>query len=141
MTIDWGTSIINVFKTDMVQVQATPTEIWQLDIPTFKSALGAELDGTNGMIYPDIFNHNPSVSVGGAVLAKVVEILEPYTITFEDGQYAVNLVGANSNVGDRVNVNQVSIRSSNSAGLAVSSTAVSPTPEQIATPVWDKVIP
>jgi len=35
----------------------------------------------------------------------------------KDGQYAVNLVGANSNVGDVVNVNQVSVRSSNSAGL------------------------
>ena len=117
MIIEWGTKIINVYKTDMVQVQAVPTEIWQLDIPTFKVSLGDMLDNVDGMIFPDIFNHNPSVTVGGAVLAKVVEILDPYTITFEDGQYAVNLVGANSNIGDRINVNQVSIRSANSAGL------------------------
>lgn len=117
MIIDWGTSIINIYKTDMIQVQETPTEIWQLDIPTFKNTLGDLLDDEAGMIYPDIFSHNPQVIVGGAVLAKVVEILEPYTITFEDGQYAVNLVGANSNIGDRINVNQVSIRSANSAGL------------------------
>jgi hypothetical protein len=50
-------------------------------------------------------------------LARVIEILEPYTITFEDGAYAVNLVGANSNVADRLNLNQVSVRASNSAGL------------------------
>ncbi|NOR65437.1 MAG: hypothetical protein GQ468_05405 [Candidatus Scalindua sp.] len=31
--------------------------------------------------------------------------------------YAVRMVGANSNLGDVVNVNQVSIRTANSAGL------------------------
>lgn len=117
MTIDWGTKVINIFKTDMVQLQVSPTEIWRLDIPVFKAALGNLLDDTHGMAYPDIFKHNPEVSVGGVTLAKVIEILEPYTITFEDGQYAVNLVNANSNIGDRVNVNQVSVRSANSAGL------------------------
>lgn len=117
VTVLWGPKIIFVPKIAMVQLQSTPTEIWQLDIPTFKATLGDLLDNTDGMSYPDIFNHNPSVTVGGAILAKVVEILEPYTITFEDGQYAVNLTGANSNIGDRVNVNQVSIRSANSAGL------------------------
>jgi hypothetical protein len=47
----------------------------------------------------------------------VIEIINDYTVTFEDGQYAVNLVGANSNIADRVNVNQVSVRAANSAGL------------------------
>jgi hypothetical protein len=117
MTIDWGTKVINIFKTDMLLVQASPTEIWELDIPNFKMSLGDLLDDEHGMIYPDIFKHNPEVSVGGVSLAKVIEILPPYTITFEDGQYAVNLVGANNNVGDRTNVNQVSIRSANSAGM------------------------
>ena len=57
------------------------------------------------------------MSVGGVILARVIQIINGYTVTFEDGQYAVNLVGANSNVGDVVNVNQVSVRSANSAGL------------------------
>lgn len=117
VTVDWSSYTIHVTKGSMVQIQALPTEIWQLDIPTFKETLGALLDEPEAITYPDIFIHYPSVTVGGAVLAKVVEILEPYTITFEDGQYAVNLVGANSNIGDRVNVNQVSVRSANSAGL------------------------
>jgi hypothetical protein len=60
------------------------------------------------------------VSLGGLTYARVIEIINGYTITFEDGQYAVNLVGANSNVGDCVNVNQVSVRSANSAGLTSS---------------------
>jgi hypothetical protein len=115
--IDWGNKIINVFKTDMLEIQQVPTEIWELDLPNFKASLGNLLDDEYGMVYPAIFNHNPAVSVGGVTLAKVIEIINGYTITFEDGQYAVNLVNANSNVGDMVNVNQVSVRSANSAGL------------------------
>jgi hypothetical protein len=42
-------------------------------------------------------------------------------VTFEDGQYAVNLVGANSNIPDKTNVNQVSVRAFNTAGLVVAS--------------------
>jgi hypothetical protein len=67
--------------------------------------------------------HNTEVLLGGVTYARVVEIISGYTITFEDGQYAVNLTGANSNIGDVVNVNQVSIRSANSAGL-ISNSAI-----------------
>jgi len=138
MLIDWGNKIINIYKSDMVQIQATPSEIWQLDIPEFKKILGDNLDDELGMSYPNIFNHYPEVTVGGTTLAKVIEILEPYTVTFEDGQYAVNLVGANSNIGDRVNVNQVSVRSSNSAGMQVyySNTPANITPAQVAEATW-----
>ena len=73
-----------------------------------------------GMPFLDTQSHNPPVTVGGVTLARVVEIINGYTVTFEDGAYAVNLVGANSNIGDVVNLNQVSIRSNNSAGLTFS---------------------
>jgi hypothetical protein len=74
-------------------------------------------NSTEGMAFPSTHNHTAPINVGGVQLARVVEILNGYSITFEDGQYAVNLVGANNNIGDVVNVNQVSVRSSNSAGL------------------------
>ena len=61
--------------------------------------------------------HNTTVTVGGAILARVVEIINGYTVTFEDDQYRVNTVGANSNIGEVINVNQVSVSTSNSAGL------------------------
>ena len=69
------------------------------------------------MAFERTHSHNTSVTVGGVTLARVIEMINGYSITFEDGQYAVNLVGANSNVADVVNVNQVSVRSANSAGL------------------------
>lgn len=117
ITIDWPTGVISVPRADMVLIQSTPTEIRQLNLDTFRLILKDLEDGEEGMPWPVTHNHNTSLNVGGVILARSVEIINGYTVTFEDGQYAVNLVGANSNVGDRVNVNQVSVRSANSAGL------------------------
>jgi len=117
ITIDWGTKVISVPKADTTLIQSSPTEIRQLNLDTFRLILKDLEDSEEGMAYLRTHNHNTSVTVGGVTLARVVEIINGYTVTFEDGQYAVNLVGANSNVGDVVNVNQVSVRSANSAGL------------------------
>lgn len=117
ITIDWGNAIINVPKADMTLIQSSPTEIRELNINTFRLALKDLEDSEEGIVYPRTHDHNPSVTVGGVQLAKVVQILDPYTVTFENGTYAVNLVGANSNIADKTNVNSVSVRSANSAGL------------------------
>lgn len=117
ITINWGTKVISVPKADTTLIQTSPTEIRQLNLDTFRLTLKDLEDSEEGMAYPRTHNHNTSVTVGGVTLARVVEIINGYTVTFEDGQYAINLVGANSNVGDIVNVNQVSVRSANSAGL------------------------
>lgn len=120
ITIDWGTLVINVPKADTTLIQAIPTEIRELNLNTFRLALKDLEDSEEGMTYPVTHNHNPPVVVGGVTLARVIEITNGYTILFEDGQYAVNLVGANSNISDVTIVNQVSIRSANSAGLTES---------------------
>jgi hypothetical protein len=120
ITIDWATKVINVPKADTQLVDAGPPEIRQLDIDAFRLDLKGIEDSDDGMAFLHTHNHNPPVTVGGVTLARVFEIINGYTVTFEDGQYAVNLVGANSNIADVTNVNQVSIRSANSAGLTFS---------------------
>ena len=120
ITVDWGTKIINVPKADTQLVSAGPPEIRQLDIDAFRLVLKDLEDDPEGMPFIQTHNHNQPVTVGGVTLARVFEIINGYTVTFEDGQYAVNLVGANSNISDVANVNQVSIRSANSAGLTFS---------------------
>ena len=117
ISIDWPTGVITVPKADMTLIQSAPTEIRQLNLDTFRLTLRDLEDDPSGMPWLKTHNHNTSVTVGGVTLARVIEIINGYTVTFENGQYAVNLVGANSNVGDVVNVNQVSVRSANSAGL------------------------
>ena len=89
----------------------------ELNVNTFRLALKNWEDGTEGMVQPKTHNHNTQVTLGGLTLARVVEIIVPYTITFENDQYSVNLVGANNNIADRLNLNQVSVRSNNSAGM------------------------
>ena len=115
ITINWLTKVINVPRADMALVQASP-EIRQLDVDAFRLEL-KDIEDSEGMPYVDTHRHVSTITVGGVTLARVVEIINGYTVTFEDGQYAVNLVGANNNIGDVTNVNQVSVRSSNSAGL------------------------
>jgi hypothetical protein len=117
VSIDWGSRVIFVPKADLTLIQATPTEIREMNLDWFRFQLKGLEDDPEGMPFPDTHRHNTEATVAGLTLARVIEIINDYTVTFEDGQYAVNLVGANSNVGDVVNVNQVSVRSFNSAGL------------------------
>jgi hypothetical protein len=116
ITIDWKLKIIYIPKSFMTLIQSSP-EIRGLNLNNFRMALKDLEDSEEGMPFPDTHRHNTEVSVGGVTLARVIEIINGYTVTFEDGQYAVNMSGANSNVADVVNVNQVSVRSANSAGL------------------------
>ena len=119
ITIDFATKIISIPRNDMTLLtdEDDPIEIRRLTINDFRIELRVLEASQAGIDDPDTHIHNPSVTVGGVVLARVVEIINGYSVTFEDGQYAVNLAGANSNIADVVNVNQVSVRSANSAGL------------------------
>lgn len=130
ITIDWETKIINVPKADLTLIQSTPTEIRQLDVDWFRLELKDIEDNVEGVPFSDTHVHNTEVTLGGLTLARVVEIIDPYTITFEDDQYAVNLVGANNNIADKTNVNQVSVRSNNSAGMVTVNSGSGLTAEQ-----------
>lgn len=116
ITVNWATKVISVPKADMTLIQSSP-EIRELDLNTFRLTLKDREDDEAGIPFLTTHSHVAPVTVGGVTLARIVELINGYTVTFEDGQYAVNLVGANSNVSEKTNVNQVSIRSANSAGL------------------------
>ena len=141
ISIDPLTFVIYVPKEDMTLVQSTPSEIRELDLDWFRLALKAYEAAEYGIYLYKTHDHNTEVTLSGLTFARVIEILPPYSITFEDGQYAVNLINANSNVSDKTNVNQVSVRSSNSAGLVVASSTVSSDDvNAIADAVWDELI-
>lgn len=117
ISIDWGTKVIYIPKADMALVQSSPYEIRELDLDAFRLVLKDLEDNDEGMTFPDTHRHNTTVTLAGITLARVVELINGYTVTFEDGQYAVNAVGANCNLADVLNLNQVSLRTFNSAGL------------------------
>ncbi len=120
MIVDWNTRVITVFKSDLTQLEP---QVYKLDVIWFKETLGDLLDDTDGISYPDIFEHYSSITIGGTTLAPAVEIINGYTVTFEDDQYIVELYGANNNISDVTNINCVSVRSANSAGLVKNDTA------------------
>jgi hypothetical protein len=120
ISIDWLTKIIFIPKSYTQFVSSGLFEIRQLDIDQFRLDLRTLEAEFPGIVNERTHTHNTTVEVGGVTLARVVTIVNNYTITFEDGPYAVNLNGANSNIADVTNLNQVQIRSANSAGLTFS---------------------
>lgn len=117
ITVNWATKVISVPKADMALVQSSPFEIRELDINAFRLTLKDLEDNEEGQPWPTTHDHFTTVTVGGVTLARVVRIINGYTVTFENGTYAVNLVGANSNISDVTNLNSVQVRAANSAGL------------------------
>lgn len=115
---DYPAGIINVPKAHLTVVQLAPTEIYELDLGQFHVDMRELEESEQGRSWPRTHDYNAATVVSGVTIAPVINMTDYWTVTFEDGQYAVNLVGANSNVGDRINVNQVSVRTANSAGLA-----------------------
>jgi hypothetical protein len=117
ISIDWLNKVIHIPKADLTLVQENPVEVRELDLNWLHRQLRDLEDSDDGMVNPDTHKHYQEVLLGGITYARIIEVINNYSVTFEDGQYVVNLTGANSNVGDVINPNQVSVRSNNSAGL------------------------
>ena len=118
ITIDWAnTKVISVPRADMTLIQSSPTEIRELNTNSFRLELLDLADNPDGRPWEKTHQHDTETLLGGITYARKLQILDPYTVTFEDGQYAVNLTGSNNNILDKTNKNQVSVNPSNSAGL------------------------
>jgi len=140
ISIDWATKIITIPQSDLTLISPN---LYELDVDWFRLQLKNLEDSEDGMCFPDTHRHNTEVSLSGVTYARIVEIINGYTITFEDGPYTVKCVGANHNISDVKNVNQVSLIVTNSAGLVVTSASgggSSPTAAQIATEVWERLL-
>lgn len=135
ISIDWPSGVISVPLADLTLVG--PGAVYEHDLDAFRLSLKDLEDSEEGMPWPRTHNHNTVVTLGGVVYARTIEIINGYTVTYEDGAYAVRLVGANSNVEDVAVVNSVSIRSANSAGLVVVTAGVAA--DVIAEAVWQRV--
>lgn len=135
LTIDWASKVIFVPKFYLTHVSGTS---YQLDTNKFRNDLKDIEDNTDGIVYPDTHRHNTEVVLSGITYARVIEIINGYTVTFEDGLYSVNLVGSNNNIPDVLNLNQVSVRAANSAGLVTINTSGGVgTATEVANAVWN----
>jgi hypothetical protein len=121
-SVDWPSKTVTIPKTDLSLVSASP-EIYELDVTVFWAAIHDIQDG-DGITYDTIMASNAPQSISGITLVRTVEIINDYQIEFEDGQYQVNLIGANNNILSARVQNQVSLNPSNSAGAIVVSGGV-----------------
>mgnify|MGYP003646437625 CR=1 FL=1 len=122
-TVDWDTKVISIPQSDLVSLG---NGVYKLDLEGCHQELRRlEWEFSEGLSRLQILDYIPPLEAGGVIYARFVLLTNGYTVTFEDGQYAVNLVGANTNIHDNTNVNQVSIRPTNSAGLQDLSTLLS----------------
>ena len=117
--INWITGVITVPRADMELITMSPYEMRRLKTNEWRVELRDLEDDVDGRLWPRTHDHNEDVPIGSIILADVLTILAPYTVTFEDGLYAVFLEQTNNNILEKNNKNQVSVNPGNSAGLIV----------------------
>lgn len=124
VSINWGTRVITVPQSFLTFLSGTR---YQLDVNVFRLALKDLEDSEDGMARPDTHAHATQRTLSGVTYARQVEIINGYTVLFEDvgTPYTVVCTGANHNIGDVKVTNQVSLIIGNSAGLIVVETGVS----------------
>jgi hypothetical protein len=137
ITVNWSSRVIFVPQSDLTPVSGV---LFELDVDDLRLALKDIEDAADGMSFPDTHRHNTQVTLSGVTYARTFEIINGYTVEFEDGQYAVRLVGANHNIADVKVANQVSLIIGNSAGLITVATGGGPTAAEVATAVWTRAI-
>jgi len=116
ISINWETRVIHIPQGDLTLVSGT---LYELDVNALRLVLKDIEDGDEGMGFPDTHRHNTEVVLSGITYARTFEIINGYTITFEDtgSHYTVRCVGANHNIADVLNFNSVNLIIGNSAGL------------------------
>ncbi len=140
------TFVITIPQSDLTWISGT---LYEMDTDVFRLALKDwEDDATGGITLYKTHLHNTEVTIVGVTYARAINILAPYSITFEDSQYTVLLKGSNNNIFDVangiLNQNQVQVIPNNSAGLVVVTEAATSITEQdkldIADREWEETL-
>ena len=122
IAINCATKVVSVPLADLTSIAAG---IYGLTVENLRLWLKDWEDSETGIAMPDTHRRNAPVTLSGATYAQTLEIINGYTITFENGSYRVRVSGGNHNIADVMNPNSVSIEIGNSAGLIVVETGTS----------------
>jgi len=135
ISIDWSTKIVYVPQADLVHLGGV---VYQLNVEWFRNALKDIEDSEEGVVQPVTHRRNAPVQLSGVVYAQTFELINGYTVSFENTgvPYTVNVTGGNHNLGDVTNFDGgMSMIIGNSGGLVVVDGAgggTSYTPQQVA---------
>jgi hypothetical protein len=130
ISIDWGnTFVISVPQSDLSLVSGT---LYDFDTDAFRLELKDLEDDVEGIVWTSTHVHNTEVTLSGTIYARAIEVIAPYSITFENtgSAYSIRSIGSNNNVFDEpagiLNPTPlVSYISTNSAGLIIAETGTS----------------
>jgi hypothetical protein len=119
ISIDEATKVISVGQSDLTLVSGT---LYELDTNAFRIAVKALLASERYIWMPVAIAHNGEVTVAGTTFARAIELINGYSITFENLSYSVRLAGSNNNLfdidGGILNPSAlVTVIAQNSAGL------------------------
>jgi hypothetical protein len=124
-SINWSTKRITIPQSDLTLVSGV---LYELDVNTFRLDLKDIEDSEEGIVFSSTHQHNTEVTIAGVTYARTFEIINGYTVEFEDtgSAYTVRCVGANHNISDVFipGTSEVSLIIGNSAGLIVSGSGV-----------------
>ncbi|MCK5610501.1 hypothetical protein KAR91_51990 [Candidatus Pacearchaeota archaeon] len=117
-SVDRATKVISIPKADLTLISGT---LYELDTEVFRNELHTIQASEEGMVYDDMFYRNAPYAVAGITYAQSIQIINGYSITFENGAYSVRLIGSNNDIFDIeagiLNQNTVQVIPNNSAGL------------------------
>ena len=122
ITIDWATKVISVPKADLTFISGT---LYELDTNWFRKELKALEAGVYGIVNQRTHIHTTEVAVAGVTYARFVEIINGYSVEFEDDPliYSIRIVGSNNKIFDVENgilvPNHAHVVPTNAAGLIV----------------------
>ncbi len=119
LSMNWDTQVVTVPQADLTSLGGG---VYELDVDAFRLALKDLEDSEVGMAFPATHRHNTEVTLSGVTYARTVEMINGYTVSFENTgtPYVVSCVGANHNLGDVTNFDGgMSLLIGNSAGLIV----------------------
>lgn len=114
LSINWGAKVITVPQADLTFLSGV---IYEHDVDAFQRELSDILDSEEGQPQLPTHIHTTELTLAGVTYARSIEIINGYTVTYENGNYRVNLIGANNNIIDVLNYNSVQVVPNNSAGL------------------------
>ena len=99
--------------------------LYDLDTNKFRIDVITLLSDQYHIWMPDAFEHATLATIVGTDLARRIQLINNYSIEFEDGRYSVRLIGSNNNffdvAGGFLVQNSVQVIPGNSAGLVQSS--------------------
>lgn len=136
ITVDWPTKVISIPQSYLTYSSGL---VYILDINQFRLDLKALEDDDQGMAWPETHSHNTEYTISGVTYARAFQIINGYTVTFENTgtPYVVSCTGANHNLADVTNFDGgMSLIPNNSAGNIVTGGGASAA--DIADAVWNE---